>query len=709
MPITGKLGEATLDDRAPVSWTITDGVQPSIGSFTMDRAQAAKLTNGSTVNLSVTNGPYTLNVKGLWVIGRGGTIDPFSETVVVSDSRLKWRRKWVRRTFNMRRRSGQRRRQDADGALPAEVAPVLDDATYAAQTTKNPGASILTPFSSAEIAEIVFDEVMGEDGWTGVLDQFPNAVVDNVEIDARGDNAVADALATLPGAAIYYGRDGIAHVKNALDLDAATQQLKTAGDEFVGGGHPVPVTLTSQRPHEIGVLFDVEQEVRFDHNAEASSTEYGLEVRFMENVIQVPDPTITMVSGKYKDTKVVAGTWVRMSDYFRAINADKGGANVPDITEERVREFFLMPEFWMAKYIPYSQVTADVIWSARIGAIQEHWRSSFRINRRWMNRIYSMRNVRVSIVDIETGNFGVSPAYMHWSVRASMKGIQSRAFANQGMTFDSGAGVSAGTSLASAKPAPAVVSIPDPELGILKLTLRNDLLGNRGITAPGQLANHASLQANQGSRPVTTDGSAYGRTGLRFSLSATFKASVIVSVAPMSPNNIGRLHRVPVDLKKAKEFLPKSIQGALPGATGPKWDMRIGAGLMTARFAWVHNNAAKIEREFGVGSAFKSVVPRTNEDLMNWPEMLDLSQVTAAGLYASMPDHWEGSIAVAMNESLLPLGNITAVIHTLTQDGEAITQLALPDSVIPFDGMAALPRSTRNLILRQVQNPVGNS
>ena len=137
--------------------------------------------------------------------------------------------------------------------------------------------------------------------------------------------------------------------------------------------------------------------------------------------------------------------------------------------------------------------------------------------------------------------------------------------------------------------------------------------------------------------------------------------------------------------------------------------MRIGAGLMTARFAWVHNNAAKIEREFGVGSAFKSVVPRTNEDLMNWPEMLDLSKVTAAGLYASMPDHWEGSIAVAMNESLLPLGNITAIIHTLTQDGEAITQMALPDSVTPFDGMAALPRSTRNLILRQVQNPVGNS
>jgi len=695
------LGTAVLDDRAPVSWTVRDGVQPSVHAFTLDKDEAKKVKDGARVSLNVVQGPHRFSVRDLLVVGRGGTIDKFSETVLCADSRLLWRREWVRRTFNMRRRSGGRRRVTPDGEVPAAVEQRIDDVTYLAQTTKTPNASILVPYTAAEIARIVLDEVIGKGAWFGDLGSFPSKVVDNVEIDARGDVAISQVLALLPGADVFLGLDGVARIKNLLDVGEAATVLAQSGAEFVGGGHPAFVRLGSQRPFEIDVLFDVEQEVRFDFDTETTTS--GIDERLMVNVIPVPDPTLKMVSGPLSGETVIAGTWVPMADYLSAINADKGGVDVPNLTEARIREFFLAPEWWLAVYVKYSQIAPTVLWSRRIGAIREHWRTTFRINRRWMNRIYSMRDYRVSVYDKETGTFGASVAYMDWCARASTKGLLARKFAQQKVAYNGNPTrmVNAQTSLNGVDVAPAVVSVIDGELGIISLQLRTDMFGNQGMVAPGRIDAGMALQANQSSVPITGDGSRYGSGGKVFSMNANFRASTIITVAPVSPNSTARLFPVTVNLERARKYLPSSVAIALPNATGPRWTMRIGAGLLTARFFWQHSAASQIEGEFGVG--VQDPKPRTNERLLNFREIEDLARVTAAGLYASMPDKWEGSKSVPLNQGLLPLGSIRAVSHTLNPEGDAETTLDLPDNVAAFDALALMPRSTQNFIYRNVQ------
>lgn len=710
-----KLGDANLDARNGVSWAIREGVTPNIAAYTLDREEAEKLLRGlGDAKDAATDGDVSLRmsmavngkrreveVKGLRVLGKAGTTDIFSETVLVADQRWKWNRKWVRRSFNLRRRSGDRRRLDEDGDLPAATAPTVDDVDYLEATLQEKGK----PWTALEMAKEVLDEVIGQGNWTGQLNQFTKVKpVDNVEIDAPGHSAVAQVLGFLTGAAIYVGLDGKAVVKNALDEAASDKVMARSdyGEKIVGGGEPRFVSLRRQRPSSIEVLFDVEQEVRFDYFSGRSSTDFG-EARYMENVLPVPDASLKIVQGRLAGKTVVRGTWVSIPDVLASWNADKGG-DFPDITEDLIRKWYNSDRL-EANFIQYGTPDAVTInWPARIAAVRAHYWQSFRVSRKWMNRVYSMSGYRATIEDSETGSRSPAVAYMDYSLLFSSKGLRATSLSKQGIGKAVQGGRLPSQPLAGGTIAPAYVTIEDAEVGIIRVDLQRDLSGNVESITPGLINALPRVLPLGNAFPVTKNGSRYGNNGSITEISSAFQFSTVVTCSPVSPNNTRRLYSENVTLSEAQDYLPNSIKVALGAAEGPVWQARVGHGILTARFPWIHDQAADIERSFGVGLPLGAAAPNIfGEDFIFNPfAVKDMARVIAAGIYASMPDHWEGNKRIPLSPEVLPTGRISSVVHSVGQGG-AFTDVSSPDVDRQIDTNTLLPRHVQNLVQRLVK------
>ena len=89
-----KLGLSTwLDAAGPISWRLDEGVEPVMVPITLDANAAKGVKDGDRVELSIERDGKRIVFQDLYVTGRSATIDPFSETLIVSDLRVWWRRK----------------------------------------------------------------------------------------------------------------------------------------------------------------------------------------------------------------------------------------------------------------------------------------------------------------------------------------------------------------------------------------------------------------------------------------------------------------------------------------------------------------------------------------------------------------------------------------------------------------------------------------
>ncbi|HKS17362.1 MAG TPA: hypothetical protein VJU16_08620, partial [Planctomycetota bacterium] len=131
--LNATLGGVVLDAFGPVGWGLRAGVEPVERIFEVHQSVADQLL---TVSI---NTPLTLRIEwpggrqaqfqGLYVLGKTGSSRPDTVGIRVADLRWKWRRKLIKRSFNIRRRSGARRRLGPN-STPIEVAPVADDIDF---------------------------------------------------------------------------------------------------------------------------------------------------------------------------------------------------------------------------------------------------------------------------------------------------------------------------------------------------------------------------------------------------------------------------------------------------------------------------------------------------------------------------------------------------------------------------------------------------
>lgn len=687
------LDKAGLDFHARTSWALQVGVDPVIKTIEMDAKEMEKIIErGGPMKLTLDYGERKLEVEDLYPIGASPTSDSFSSALLLSDNRIWWKRRHIVRRYNIRTRSGDRRRLDADGEIPQQLAAIADDVTYKRESLRNKDK----PWTAREMVEDVLDTVAP--GWSGNLGQFTQKTVDHVELDDTHDVALARVLSYLPGAACFVNLKGQLVIINTMDVEATDRMLQKV-DPVFQGGHPVLVDLTNQRPELIRCLLSVEQEVRFD-SYRASET-VTKETRFCENVIPVPDPDLYLIGGDGSvGRRVVQGTWVTIEEILRAWNAQKGGRDVPDITIEEINKWWLTNILEML-YTEVGKVTPSVDWVRRIRALRQHYRQTYRISRWWIDKIISFQNKRVSLLDFETGQRAQSYVYTDYTVMTTFRGGYANGVAQNAMQSIKGS-VDPGQPLSAGESSEATLTIEDQELGIVRVGLEKDLLGHVHTMIPGVVNQVPTVSPREWrTRPFYQDGTKT-QGGFGVSLADKHRVSFVVTMAPAVPNNTKMLYGIEVRPSELDEYIPPAAK--IGECRGPRMDLRIGPSLTTARFAWQHSKRGAIEQSMGAtrdGEGSDRAAIR--ELLQNPDETTELARAVATSVYVGMADRWEGVKTDTLNPELEPRGTMTRVEWQMLEDGSAFTVVSLPPDMKGPDPLALMPTSVRRTLLGDVQ------
>lgn len=665
----------------PVAWDIVSGVTESRGNFVFPNADAdsifQKHRGGVAAELFIDpDGFDSLRIKNLFVISTGPTSHEETTTVEVVDLRFWWSRIHISRAYNVPRKTGDRFRLQREGDR-IEVAPIVDEIAYAKWSLRD-GVSAWT---AKEMLEDILDEMSdntpgGFDYEIGDVESLQLPTQD-VVIDDDGGSALKRVLSLLPGASLYVDRDGVVQVFDARD-GSEVEVLDAQAPAIVGGALYKTTDLSAIRPSAVQVLFTKEVETRFDAHEGETLVE---DTRTLENVIPVPDVSIDIPGLG----TVATGTYVNIEQYVDAINAEglRPGQTVA-INLDLLRDTWFVPGLFQA-LIQLGQVQPDVVLARRISALRQHYRQTYRVADKFLDRISSIRPYRVAILDPVTNTRAPAVAYTDWTVfftiRAALTHKEGVRLAESVEGYDA--------DLSNATVAPVQVGVVDEQQGILRFNWVGDPFGDVFLIAPGASTGAGALGAPPEADPRNLSGTGFLSQELK--LTSDFDLATIVTCVYGSPNNNDRFH--------VETVTPDDASAALPGrpdlgdAFGPVWTIRIGPEVETARFAWQDAEADAIDSGIGIIEGALPIEPIDTERLRS------VAVAAAAALYASFVDRGEGGARLPLSRDLTPSGNMLGVRHELSPTGEAATVVALPQELPGVDMMAVLPESVRRQVL----------
>ena len=715
MTVSAQLDTIDLTGADAIEWSLTSGVRPFQTTLSVSVAAGDALLGktGQELTLKVTedviNGVnQTLEVQKVSVLHESGTSAPYLKKILISDLRWKWPYIHIFKRYNITRRSGNKRRVEHEG--PLQVEPVVDDLIYA-EWSLNPPEAGGKPWTALEVLENVLTMLVGEGAFT-IRDEVKRRAqphsdlpIQNFELDDPGDQALARALSQIPGARVYVDKQGQVIVYDHLS-GKEEKIVNDAGPPVVGDGIPQKVDKDAIRPKSVHVVFSREQELRFDSLEDFENAVQSEKRRVMENVLPVPD--VPHLPG---DPTKVTGTWVTFNE---AIAAWKGQpkpiTNPPDLTLDIIRRNFFLPHLF-SLYTAYgvnpdlNSQQPEAAWSRRIAMVRQHYRRTYRITKYWMNRIYSLRAHRVSLLDPETGTRAPAAVYSNYSVFPRIRGpLTGIGAANLGFNVEGYA-----AKLKDTFPAPANVNIIDTELGIIQVNYVLDPFGLYTQIWPSKIQNMPTANLGDDARPVGWGIGAVDDDQKMAELSKQHKVAIVLTAAPGAPNSKDQLHE--------EVYEPTELSGIIPGVgeeggQGPILFVRIGSGMETARFAWDDDKEQEIGQSFGVDIDkkvdFEAGTPVAaqfdiSELLVNESTIRELGKVAAARALARFIDKMEGSKRVKMNPMLEPEGTLDRVSHRITTNGETFSDISVPSTPDTLSLDSLLPAHIRRKIQRLIQ------
>jgi hypothetical protein len=624
---------------------------------------------------------------------------------------------------------------------PVEVKGLLPEIEFAPWSLKNNKR-----WTSKDVVRDVFEQLDPNAFDFNTLSVLDSALVDfpieNLEIDDAGHDAVARILSFFPGISLYVDYAGKIKLYDTRSRQEGSL-IPSLGPEIIGQGHVNFVDFTGTRPKKIHVLFTRELEVRFDFDetATASTIVPGQtnEQRIMENVLPVPDPSLTLADGSV----VVQGTYITFDQALEAWNLaqntslgaildalTQGGVT---LTKKIIREAWVTGG-WFTLYSELGRLDPNADWAARLGAIQAHYRQTFRINRVWTDKLRSIRAERLAILDQATGARGPAQVYSDYSVMPNLEKailFSSSADAIQfivnidAFTEDIQHGSRLVGKIASARISPALVQVLDGDQGIIRVEYRKDPFNMFNTIFPSKIDGANSIDPKRSNdvgvitainavkdkdgKPIkpSASGAVAGTKNpedlLSLMLSEEFRLSVILSCVAGAPNSNEQLHRVTVN--------PGEVIGGEAG-NGPEWEIRIGMGVETARFAWDDEKWQETEKAFGVGITPEALAinpPNLEPLLINGGiagqgNINAFAKATASRIYFAFKNRLHGSKTVRMLPDVPVVGSISQITHSLASDGAATTTIELAPELEPVNPFALLPDSVRRVMLRQVND-----
>lgn len=697
------LGGVAARALGPVGWTFTRGVEPGQRVFELPRDVADAVLAQPVVTLAIEDGRgQTLQVSGLYVLQTFATDHPQTVGVLVSDLRWLWGRVAISKGYNVRKRSGTTRLIRSGGSLLVDQArgQITSDVIYALWSLKDDS----TPWTVREVFVDVLRAVVAPASVDLSRATFPggDAVYENLEIVTDGASALSQVLGYFPWLELWVDGQGVVHVEDRAG-GAEARALQEAGRPLVGSTLAQETDLRRVRPSRVDVYFVPEDELRFDYR-EGSTGTTSEDARSLRNVMPLPDPSLTI-----NGDSLTQGSWVEInSALLSAWHAD----NAPSVIDERTGGARALPEvtldvvqrLWASGgynlLYEATAVQSDQLWQRRWNALLAHYRQTFQPNRRWVDRLRSIRGDRVAIVDPENGVRAPAEVFAPYTLiptarRAALAALSQR----RQYAVAAGAWAAA---LADAQLAQAVVQILDPEQGVFHVTFRGDPYGETASVWPSAV----TVQSNLGI-PAIPVADARGITGVKQWLAVTIGAArlttthdlaVVLTGATAAPNSLARLYRVSVTPDEAKSLLPSSVASKIGACSGPPLAVIVGAGTSTARFAWEDDAASEIE-----GVILDGVGERSDRRCVNLDEVRAVAKAAAARVYSSLADRLEGQVSSTFAPGVTPAGRISRVAHELAPNGTFTTSALMPPEVQGLDLYSLLPASVRRTILRQVQ------
>ena len=703
MLLQAKLDGELLNVDSGFDWPLIDGVDAYSMTLVLPVEQAERLFAGAKRHgskLEGVSGDKRKTFEKLTIMGTSPTASPHLRELVLVDRRHVWEYgpALVRR-YNVPRKSGGRKRLGADGQ-PLAIREIVDVLSYQPWSLNNG-----KPWTAAEILTDLLDHLVpGE--WVdrdGVLSgKVLLPEIQDLQIAALPGAALATVLTQLGGRIGLFVRatgqialiDRLGGGEREL-LGASKGQTQTRGarglPRIVGGPLWEEQDRRMERPSAVRCLFMPAAEIRVDHQetaaADAGTTTGAVSPRAYQ-VLRYPED---VTAGSPART-IVESTWGNLDEFLEFL-ATQTLDGFPRLTREIFRKGYLR-----GIEQAYAYVDGSGVWSARGAAIREHYRSTYRLGRPWIDRVSSIRAYRVSVEDYVTGSQGAALVYQDFAEWPTWRGIGSTSAKDppgqRDMVRNRYANPSAprggsivGTPIASMKAAPAALKIEDEDLGIFSVQFVFDSTGQAARYVPSAL---------QSQRMPSEDPSAkyaYLQEGW---LSETHELSAILTVQPAAPNDERLLYPVEVKLEDVAHLLPTK---AGRKADGPVLDVIIESSRELARFEWDVSKASLIYAAFDEKQGDGPGVSLADAygDPVNLPILQAISKAVAARVYASFEDHLEGGLQTGWSPDLEPMGVAKIVSHSIGRDG-ARTTMDLPPTPPPVSEAPFLPVAIQRML-----------
>jgi len=704
-------------------WTLTTGVIPHVRTFTLTLNHANLLRDRNAPVSLVISGDdaATTTFENLYIIGDLPGMNPHEGRVVVADRRYWWTYAAITRRYNIRRRVGFKRIAADNTRELTDVAPNL---WYAPYSLPN-GSRESPPWTATDALESIFQEaIQHEPGGSSsariVKDgdlKFDVVPFENVEIQDNGADAIKRILAHMPDGQITLDEAGRVHLFSTAS-GAESQALRVEADGF---GHLAMVSRNNIRPSEVHVLFQREVEVRVDFNEQTNRYADPNSI-FAHNVMPYPD-----FAGTVDGQEVVRGTWVTFRDALDSWAGDPlpvfGALTIDDIRAAMVP--FI--DIWGLARLS-GNASPDSDWGSRIGAIQTHFRRTFRINQRFMDRCLSWHAHRIGTVNPEDGSRAPAVVFTDWAMLPSQRFLQAAA-KNAALPYIVNvAGFPVSDKIdSSVGAAPCRLVIADHDQGVFHLDWKIDqsrtwemtfpsMIGIRGKGDPpaGELPKFPGPSGDITDRVSPLGFNCVTERGAIPELVRNYKMSAIVTMVPASPNNDDQMERVVVSPDDVASLLPEAMQEGLQKANGPILEIIIGGGSERARVRWNDDDKDAIYHILGIGNdddpsranpeVIRELTVNFDRDAQGAGSLQAIARAAAAAAYATYADRVVGSAAGKVIAGFYPRGRIESVEIAVGARGAVTTNVNVPDVIQSPSLLSLLPNSTRRILMR-LANP----
>lgn len=698
------------------SWSLRPGVQPVVSSFQVTEDDAKDLigraTSGNggppTATLRISSDAGESQFDDLTVLHIAGGDAPGLARVVVADRRWKWPYKYFRRSMNIRRKVGVQRLVTPDALETWPIGPELQYAPWSLI-----GGNI--PWDAKRLLEALSAALADLDGTNAIIRArgIADVPIQDLELDGSLDQVIQRALGYLPGVGVTVRENGDVVFYDTAD-ESEGKTFDTIGAPLVGSVIPPDVDYSRIRPRIIRVLFTPEIELRFDfEDAGAGGTSSrGRDDRYMENVLPLPDYS-TEVDGN----SLPRGTWTEFTSAMTA------WGNLPVIgtpMSNRILRLAMVPQndIWAGTELAgLSDPDAD--WVGRIGTAQQHFRRTFRVNRRWMDRIQSIRAYRVATIDPTTGQRGPATVLTDYSYLYTMRSllVESNKGGPLSFVLNVAGYPSGGTISASTPGTSATATILDPDQGIIGIDFLSDRNRVYEMALPSQVerdganttpgtrvaADSASPSPRMSDRtkPITFD--SVNEAGAKgYALADRHKLSVIVTAVPATPNDTAGL--VAIDVRP-------SDAGFNGDCVGPIMEVRILPSIETARIAWKDGEAQRITDLFTRTSVEGQSLAKDlagllvnyggdSDEAQNGASLRGLAVASAARIWQSMRDRVVGSLTTGHASGFRISGLLADLTTDLAADGTVTVTASVPERAVPLDLARYLDASTLRIVRR---------